>query len=63
MSSIANIRKKHTREPEKPVQLDLPLEPTLVDRFGHEHSAAVLQLWSPKLIEFMALHPLDRTKA
>ena len=45
----------------KPTQLDLSLEPTLIDRFGHKHSAAVLQLWSPRLIEFMGLRPLEAT--
>lgn len=52
---------KGSSEALKPTQLDLSLEPTLIDRFGHKHSAAVLQLWSHRLIEFMELRPLDAT--
>jgi hypothetical protein len=48
-------------EAPKPTQLNLSLEPTLIDRFGHKHSAAVLQLWSPRLIEFMGLRALKAT--
>ena len=54
-------KRKGRGEAPRPKQLHLSLEPTLIDRFGHKHSAAVLQLWSPRLIEFMGLRPFEAT--